>query len=283
MAKCNHIVCIIACALTLTSAQDPALSAAHYFKSLKKYHESALEFKRYVFFHPDDSSSVVQPLTELSDCYKALGDNEQALAYANRAIDMAPSDSIRQWCIFDKINLLLIMGKTTDARIALQDSIGSYSDTNTLRLYYGLTYLYDYDWEHAKTYFLEQFSNDTSAYNSFKTWLTSHPPPRQLTTTTMQILSAIVPCAGMLYCGEIKKGLTALILNSLTGYACVAGGINKEWADVLLYGWLFSSFYAGNIHTTGELAAHYNQSRNNKYMQTILKELSALFQASEHR
>ena len=283
MAKCNLIACIIACALTLTSAQDAALSAAHYFTSLKKYHEAALEFKRYVFFHSDDSSAVVQPLSELSDCYKALGDNEQALAYANLAIDMAKSDSFRLCRIFDKISLLLSMGRTAEARIILQDSTTSLCDTNTLLFYYGLSYLYDYDWIHTQTYFLDQFGKDRSAYNSFKTWCASHPPPRQLNTTTMQILSAVVPGAGLLYCGEIKKGLTALTLNSLTGYACAAGGINKEWADVLLYGWLFSSFYAGNIHTTGELAAHYNQARNNRYIQTILKELTALLQAPQHR
>jgi hypothetical protein len=75
------------------------------------------------------------------------------------------------------------------------------------------------------------------------------------------MMSAIIPGSGYIYVGEVKEGISALLVNSLLGAGIYALFKNGNTGSGILTSLVAAPFYFGNILGSVN-AAHLNNSRN---------------------
>ncbi|MGI6816064.1 membrane protein insertion efficiency factor YidD [Bacteroides sp. KG123] len=89
-------------------------------------------------------------------------------------------------------------------------------------------------------------------------------------------LLSIVPGGGYLYTGHKGSALTALVINSLLGYAAYTSIRQKNYGVAGLCGFLSLSFYIGNINGAGRSALRYNRKKHDASVRQ-LESLNNIF------
>lgn len=79
-------------------------------------------------------------------------------------------------------------------------------------------------------------------------------------------LSTVIPGAGYIYCGEVKEGLSAMVINGLLGFSIYTLFKNENYSSGALVSLISFPFYFGNIVGSANMAESKNlQYREQKY------------------
>jgi len=265
--------------ISFSFADDIAISMAHNFVKLGNFDAAITEYKRYLFFHKN-ASDASDYLTELGQYYIANGNLEEALAYLDLAEKSTATDSVRQRRLLDQALILIKLKEPDEARLLLSQvnsDSATIPDIKKLSQFYsGLSYLSEYSWENAHLCFIRNFGSDSLSVRHLEKWFYLNPPSKPFSHSLAQISSAIFPGMGQFYSGEWKQGLYAMSLNGITGYALITSALDHQWPDIILYGWLFTSFYIGNLENAKEQATAATNRINEKYAAQYLHELQSI-------
>ncbi len=263
------------------SASDPALDLGDYLFALQSYDEAITEYKRFIFFHPDDPRA--------SDAFYKIGLANQSEQRWTEAID-ALETAIQQTGNAElkaerRIDLAVTMIASGQYDLALLELIkfSARGPSNRLRqralFLQGVAYLYRFNWESARQAFKTYFDANPELQHKAKTIDALfegaiHRP--QKSVTVAKVLSTILPGAGQAYVGEWKNGLNALALNGLLGFASVNAALDKRYQDAtFLTFFLFQRYYLGNRYRAGEAAKQFNERSEHQHAAKILQALGA--------
>lgn len=267
------IYSILFCTYNSQAEVSPLALADHYVK-LKNYDAAITEYRRFLFFQPDDD--------RVPEIYHRIGILQRNLGLLREAID-----SIRQAVIrtSDKeqkseyrINLAvtLIANKDYDlARLELikvlirNPSEALYKRTLLLQ---GVTYTYQFRWEEAQET-LKNYSQDEKLDELFQK--TDNLPYKS--KLVAKILSGILPGSGQIYAENWKSGLNAFALNSAFGYVTVDSILDQNYVEAIMWTYfIFQRYYQGNLYRAGRAVDEYNDEVNRSFADSILTRLQEI-------
>ncbi|MBI1928870.1 tetratricopeptide repeat protein [Candidatus Poribacteria bacterium] len=281
------IAALLLLRIASVSASDPALDLGDYLFALRNYDEAITEYKRFIFFHPDDPRASdafckiglayqsEQRWTEAIDALEtAIQQTGDATLKTERRIDLAVTMIASGQYDLALIELLKV--STQNGRVRLLPNPSDRLRQRALFLQ-GFAYLCRFNWESARQAFKTYFDANPELQHKAKTIDALfegalHCP--QKSVTVAKVLSTILPGAGQAYVGEWKNGLNALALNGLLGFASVNAALDKHYQDAtFLTFFLFRRYYLGNRYRAGEAAKEFNERSDRQHAAKILDTL----------
>ncbi len=194
---------------------DEALINAERLASEGKYYPAIIEYKRYMFFNPENKSYAFYNIGML---YRKMHEWQKAIDNLELSILHEKDKNIAEE---KRIKLATTLIASRNYNLAKLELIKVYefseSRINRLRALYfdGIASVYAYDWNSAvdsfSIYYSEYDPNKIRKINSILNNVKSSYKSKKLA----QILSAIIPGAGQIYAGDLRNGLNAFVLNGI--------------------------------------------------------------------
>ena len=260
---------------------DEVLDFAESLFNLERYEEAVTEYKRFIFFNPDDDR-MSHAFYNLGLCYKAQEKWEKAIKVLRMSIQTANDDSLKEEMKVESGIILVACGKYSLAQLELLRvaHFGKYeSSKQKARFFLGVSYVYLFEWTKAKEAFGDFYSQCNQQIcrerkNLVDSILFEAQSLPYKSVKTAKILSTFLPGAGQLYAGNWKKSLNALAMNSTTGFLLWDSIDKQDYLSVSMSILFFLRFYLGNrFHAVQDVKSH-NQSLNQKEAERILEILS---------
>lgn len=233
--------------------------------------EAITEYKRFLFFHPDDvrAASIYR---EIAFAYRSQGLWQDAINTLLNAVQSAEDNEEKSEYQLD-LAVTLIAVKNYDLAIleTIKVILRTPSGPQYRRALFlqSIAYIYQFRWEEAREA-LKNYSSDESLNRYFDEAVNlTQKSPR-----TAKILSAILPGSGQIYAGDWKGGLNAFALNGVLGYVTVDSILDGLYVDALLWVYfIFQRYYQGNLYRAGKAAEDFNIHANHRTTDNILKQL----------
>ncbi|MFQ6002404.1 MAG: tol-pal system YbgF family protein [Candidatus Zixiibacteriota bacterium] len=249
--------------------------------NLERYEEAITEYKRFIFFNPDDHR-IDHAFHKLGLCYKAQGNWEKAIKALRMSIQTADDDSLKEERKVESGIIQIACGKYSQAQLQLLRvaHFGKYPSTKKkAQFFLGVCYIYLFDWVNAKKALSDFYSGcNQQSYVEKKELVDSLLINAQSlpykSVGTAKVLSTFLPGAGQLYVGNWKKSLNALAINSATAFLLWDSIENKDYLSVSFSGFLFLRYYLGNRYHAVQDVKRYNERMNIKQTEKILKILN---------
>ena len=253
------------------SADETPLSLGNHLLSLGNDDAAITEYKRFLFFHPDDARA--------GEAYYHIG-----LAYRKQAMWTAAVTAMRTaiQITTDKetkterqlaLAVTLIANKNYDMGLLelIKVTMRNPSKPQYRRAMFlqGVAYLYQFRWEEARAA-LKNYTDDAALDTHFEAALKA---PRK-SAKLAKILSIILPGAGQVYTGNWQDGLNAFVLNGALGFATVDAALDGYYMDATLWATaLFLRYYQGNYYRAGKAAEAFNARQSRRAAENILSYL----------
>ncbi|MBN2357701.1 tetratricopeptide repeat protein, partial [candidate division KSB1 bacterium] len=150
------LVCVETAAATDGDAiPDQALSLGAYYLQQQNYPAAITEFKRFIFFHPDDEHTSAVYLL-LSRAYAEQEQWDPAVKNIRAAMHLARRDSVIESCRITLATYFLAQGELSSAEFELTRLV-HFSDNASIRskalFFLGLCHVYQYKWGQARSRF----------------------------------------------------------------------------------------------------------------------------------
>ena len=250
------------------------LSLGEYLSTQGNYDAAITEYKRFLFFHPDDPR-VAEVYHNIGLAYRAQGLWTEAITALRTATHYtADSESKSEYQL--ELAVTLIAAQNYD--LAQLELIRVTLRTPSALLYRralflrGVAYIYQFRWDEAREV-LKNWSNDERLDALFDE-VASTP---QKSVRMARRLSTILPGAGQVYTGNWRSGINALLLNSALGFLTVDALLDGHYTDTLLWtGLVFWRYYRGNTFRAGFAAEQFNEQRTQQAAEAILQRLQEI-------
>lgn len=245
--------------------------AEHYF-SEGDYSRAVDEYKRFIYFFPDDPR-IEQAMYQCGMAFYSGRQYADAAACFNEVIAKF-SDSV--WS--DKSHFMLSeshirLGRYDSAVIALHNLIAvSQSGDVRDKAYYRLGWIYieTASWDNARKYFdkIDPARRETFRLERLSAELDQEADTSGKSPALAGVLS-LVPGGGQLYTQRYQDALIAFLLNgALIWAACEAFDDDNHALGALLT-FVEVGFYAGNIYGAVGSAHKYNRTKTEKFIQKL--------------
>jgi len=259
------------------SQADDALNLADYLFNLQSYDASITEYKRFIFFNPEDKR-VGNAFYKLGLAYRAEGHWDEAFEALNASIRLTDDDKLKDERRIELGITLIASGDISLAQLELLKVL-RFSRYDTMRrkasYFQGVAHLYAFNWEEARQALEKFYSSEASEESKRVDALlveAQHLPYKSVTIA--RTLSAILPGAGQIYTGNWKSGLNALALNSAIAAFFLNRVAKEEYQDAtLIVLWLFQRYYLGNIYYAVKSVEEYNENLNRQHASKVLQTL----------
>ena len=268
-------LCILLSAGYSTSfaEQDPLVLADHFIE-LKNYDAAITEYKRFIFFHPDDIQ-VTEIYNQIGLAYRSQGLWQQAIGSMRNAVLNAITDEQKSEFQLD-LAVTLIASKNYDlARLELiKVMLRNTSDTTYKRSLFlqAITYIYQYQWEEARK-ILKDYTTDELLNQLFEKAM--NLPHKS--TKVAKVLSAVIPGTGQMFAGKWGEGLNALGLNAVLGCVSVDAILKGYYIDAALWTYfIFRRYYMGNLYRSETAVETHNQEQSKRTAEKILQRLQEI-------
>ena len=258
---------------TSLAIQNP-LKLGDHFVQLQNYDAAITEYKRFIFFHPDDIR-VAQIYDKIGLAYRTQGLWEEAILALKNAVLNANTDEEKSQFQLN-LAVTLIASKNYDlARLELVKVMLRNTSEKTYErslFLQAVTYIYQYRWDDARKV-LKDYTTDESL-DQFLEKAINLP---QKSTTLAKVLSAVIPGTGQIYAGRWGGGLNALGLNGALGYVTVDAVLKGYYIDAVLWTYfIFRRYYMGNLYRSGTAVETYNQEKSQRTAENILQRLQEI-------
>lgn len=262
-----------------TIAEESPLTLADHFIKMGNHDAAITEYKRFLFFHPDD--------TRTAEVYHKIGHayREQSLwqdaiiAMRNAVLHASEKDTKSEYQL--NLAVTLIASKNYDlARLELiKVSIRNPSGPLYKRAVFlqAVAFIYQFRWEDAQEA-LQDYTSDETLGTLFNSAINL---PRK-STRIAKVLSSILPGTGQIYAGNWKGGLNALILNSALGYVAVDGILDQNYVDAFMWTYyVLFRYYRGNVFRAGQSVDEFNDNTSRRAADNILNRLQEIANTQE--
>ena len=255
-------------------AEESPLLLAKHLVARGNYDAAITEYKRFLFFHPDDSRA--------GEIYHAIGLAYRAENIWAEAIDALriathyATDSVKKSEYQLALAVTLIATKNYDlAQLELIKVTLRNPPTQLYRrtlFLQAVAYIYQFRWEAARRV-LGDYTTDASLDLLFETALNMP----QKSTKVAKTLSTILPGAGHVYTGNWRNGLNALFLNGALGFLTIDAVLDEHYTDAALWaGVVFLRYYRGNTFRAETAAKQFNLRQSQRAAEALLQRLQEI-------
>lgn len=255
-------------------AEVDLLALGDHFSKLENYDAAITEYKRFLFFHPDDmrAAGVYQ---KIGLTYRTQGLlQETILAMRNAVLHASDENAKSEYQL--ELAVTLIASQNYDlARLELiKVTIRNPSGPLSRRAHFlqVVANIYQFRWQEAHES-LQNYTTDEMLDNLFNHAINL---PRK-SPRGAKVLSAIFPGAGQVYAGNWRGGVNALALNGTLGFVTVDSVLDKHYVYAVLWTYFFfSRYYMGNLHQAGKAVDEFNEDTSRRAADNILKRLQEI-------
>lgn len=274
---------IIAIPKTLHAEATISLSADRQFEyastcfEQKDYAAASVEFKRFVFFFPDDAR-VDQAELHIGLSAFYTGDHENALLRFHGIHEKLGFAGLGMSAALQAARIRAATGDYPGAADFLHDRIrNAPSPGEAAILNYHLGWLYVETGQFARAGLnFDAINPDDPAFQQvpeIKTHLEEHISIPTKSPAAAALL-AIVPGGGYLYCGRYQDALISLILNGLMAWAAVESFEGDLYGLGGLITVVGAGFYAGSIYGATTAAHKYNRQQQEAFARDLKNRFS---------
>jgi Tfp pilus assembly protein PilF len=250
---------------------DPALVLAESFLASGAPVQAVTEYKRFLFFHPQDSREA-EVRSRLGMCLLAEGRFQEGMAVLRQAAAMQPGLERR----LEVVRTLLQARRLAEAEqelLGLQAFAGG--PERDISLYLGLLRIEQGRWAEAEEALLRAFPEGD--LQPLRELLAEAGRQKRKSPRTARRLSALLPGAGQAYAGDPADALNALAVNGGIAVLAAAAAVNQYYPEaVLLVLFPLRRYYTGNIGNAGRLAELRNAAAEREYRRRVLDALGQL-------
>ena len=258
----------------MVDAEESPLSLGKYLAEQDNYDAAITEYKRFLFFHPDDSR-VGEVYYNIGLAYRAQGLWTEAITAFWTATHLTLDSETKSEY---QLELAVTLIATQDYDLARLELIKVMMRAPSTRLYRralfleGVAYIYLFRWEAARET-LQKYTTDERLNTLFDAALNMP----QKSGEVAKILSTILPGAGQIYVGNWRDGLNALLLNGAFGFLTVDAVLNGHYVDAVLWGGtIFWRYYRGNTFRAKQVAEQSNLQASRRMADSILQRLQEI-------
>lgn len=259
-------------AIAIEIDADRQLGFAEHYLVNEKFRQAGDEFKRFIYFFPQDPR-VHQAQYSAGIAYMKADDLHEALDAFNEIITMGPSSP---FYVQTHYRIAEIYEKESDFgqalltlnNLALTEPKPSVA--NEIHYRKGWLHLFTGDLNKAKTEFSSIHQTDRASFKVSRLLeeLAKAKTLPQKDPQTAGML-AVLPGAGHVYCDRYQDGAIAFLLN--TGFIWAAVESFDSGNDALggLLSFVGFGFYAGNIYGAVNAAQKYNRNRQRRFIDNL--------------
>ena len=255
-------------------AADQALDLAKRFFDRENYEEAITEYKRFIFFHPEDQEGISDALHKIGLIFALSSNWSKAREVLRRSIELTEDSRIKDKRRID-LGVVLIASKDYSLGELELLKVSYFSQDESIRkkaLYFqGIGSLYMFKWKEAKEIFMSYYPEDET--EELKGQLEKAQHLAYKSPKKAKMLSLFLPGSGQIYAGNLKDGVCALLLNGLIGTFMVRAIGEEDWWNATSLFFLFQRYYRGNLYHAQEQAELYNQELNRQQALKILKTI----------
>jgi len=272
------------------SDQQPALKIepdtqydfAEYYYSNEKYFRAIGEYKRFIYFFPEDTR-VPLAVYKIGESYFKSRRFREAINSSKTIIDRYADTDLSVKSYFMISECLILLDEYGPAISNLHNLIVITDDIQTKdEAFYrlGWIYLEMGAWEKAKLYFSKISRENTHKYSLKKL---SDELNRVATipekNPKLAGVLSIIPGAGFLYCERYQDALIAFLLNGAMICAAYEAFDSGNGALGSIITFIETGFYAGNIYGSVSSAHKYNRSNTQRFLEKLRENTKIRFSA----
>ena len=251
---------------------DKQFEFAEYFFSNKEYFRAIGEYKRFIYFFPEDIRVELamfrtgisyfhgNHFTEAIDSFKALIDGYNNTNFSIKSYFMISESHVKLKAYGSAIiNLQNLIAITDD---------GSVRDKAYYKI--GWIYIEMASWEKARHYFAKISEQNKDKYKLER--LDAELDKEKLVPKKYPGLAgffSIIPGAGFLYCERYQDALIAFLLNVGLMYAAYESFDNDLNALGGVIAFVEIGFYTGNIYGSMTSAHKYNRVKTGQFIEKL--------------
>lgn len=226
----------------------------------KNYQSALLEIERILFFDPYASDSLyAQKLL----CYRAMQNVEKGIFEYETEF---PKNIKQSSYVNMQAAILYYIINNHIATSSLLDSIvQERGKSEIINKAYALKGIIEADsnkFIQAKQYLIKASTMQSEVILAKNLDIIKQMEHQKKKNPLLAQFLSIIPGAGYLYTDHKGSALTALIINSLLGYATYTSIKQKNYGVAGLCSFLSLSFYIGNINGAGRSATRYNRQKH---------------------
>ena len=256
------------------AAEELPLSLGKHLAAQGNYDAAITEYKRFLFFHPDDSR-IGEVYYNIGLAYKAQGLWTEAVTALRTATSLA-IDSETKSAYQLALAVTLIATKNYDlAQLELIKVVLRKPSVPLFRralFLQGVAYIYQFRWEAARSV-LQDYTLDERLDALFEDALNIP----QKSVTVAKVLSTIFPGAVHIYAGDWRDGLNAFLLNGALGFLTIDAVFAEHYMDAVLWGGaIFLRYYRGNTFRAEEAVRQFNLRESHRVAEALLQRLQEI-------
>lgn len=264
---------ILFCNFTSIAEESPLVLGTYFFQ-LKNYDSAITEYKRFLFFRPDDIRAA-ETYHKIGLAYRAQGLWQAAISSMRNAVQHAFTKEDKSAYQLE-LAVTLIASENYDlARLELiKVTMRNPSGPLYRRALFlqAVAYIYQFRWKEAREV-LQNWTTD----EALEKLLDEAENLQKKSTGIAKVLSAILPGAGQFYASNWRSGLNALTLNGLLGFVAVDTVLDKHYVDAALWTYfIFLRYYRGNLYRAEKAVAEFNEDTSHRAADNILKRLQEI-------
>jgi tetratricopeptide (TPR) repeat protein len=243
----------------------------------KDYAAASAEFKRFIFFFPDDAR-VDRAVFHIGLSALHAGDYEDALSRFQGIHEKLGFIGLGMSAVLQAARTRALMGDSTGAADFLHDRIQAARDPGDAAvLNYHLAWLYVETGQFARAGLnFDAIDPDETSFQQIpeiKALLNEYPSIPSKSPAAAVLLS-IVPGGGYLYCGRYQDAFISLVLNGLMAWAAVESFEEDQHGLGGLITVLGAGFYAGSIYGATTAAHKYTQRQQQAFARDLKNRFS---------
>ncbi len=254
------------------------LGLGDHFSKLENYDAAITEFKRFLFFHPDDTRAA-RVYQKIGLAYRAQGLWQEAISTMRNAMLYALNDEEK---LEYQLELAVTLIASQNYDLARFELIKVKIRTPSVPLYRRALFLqavaliYQFRWEEAREV-LRHYTTDEMLDILFDKAVNLP----QKSPKIAKVLSTILPGTGQIYAGNWRGGLNALALNGVFGFVAVNSVLDRHYVDAVSWTYfIFQRYYLGNLYQSGKAVVDFNDYTSRRAADNILKRLQEIVDAA---
>ena len=257
------------------AAERQLLYAENLFEQ-GSYPAAILEYKRFLFYHPDtDLTDVARYRIAQSHYYQGNRDLAQEV-FKDFTLTFPDSPLY--------LHAQLMLGKThfdaeaySTARSLFFQTINGTGDTRVkpqAQYLRGWCYIHEQQWTKAIAEFrrVQQFAPDSPlsqvSTNLANTTLTA-TPLRRKSPKLARWMSTLLPGSGQIYAGKLRNGLVSAAINAALIYSVVDAIREERYVDAVGIYLVGARFYWGNRFNASKWAAEHNRRVETEFIRKL--------------
>ena len=266
-------------------AEESPLILGDHFVKIGNYEAAITEYKRFLFFHPDDLQTAAV-YHKIGHAYREQGLWQDAiLAMRNAVLHAFEKDTKSEYQL--NLAVILLASQNYDlARLELiKVSLRNPSGTLYQRALFlqAVACIYQFQWEEAQEILRHDILRDYFSDETLDTLFNIAINQPKKSTRVAKVLSAILPGTGQIYAGNWRGGLNAFLLNGTLGFVAVDGILDQNYLDACMWAYyIFFRYYRGNIFRAGKTVDEFNENASRRAADKILERLQKIADTQKH-